>query len=285
MRKILLLLLPFTLMLTSCDLFNNYGKKVEMGGNEVYYKGDGVTEAEAKKLGEYLKEQKYFNDSSKKSVQLLKEGSDYVVKLVVDKDKVDLKNEPLMNQYWAMQILFSENVFNNAKTKVVLADTKLKDIHTMDAVTKITSGNFFIYLKGNGVSEDQAKKAASLIEERKYFGNAQAAIMMEKKNDAYVLNFVYNQQYYEQNKQNLLPIFKMIQWLTSEEAFNNAKTQVNLTNGLFASYENVGEFTKDEKNYLLQQSQQSNPYNDQTDPNTQYATDEEVTVTGDDDQY
>ena len=284
MRKILLLLLPVTLLLASCDLFNNYGKKVKIGENEVYYKGDGVTEAEAKKLGDYLKQEQYFSDSSKKSVQLLKEGSEYVVKLVVDKDKVDLKNDPLMNQYWIMQALFSENVFNNAKTKIVLADTKLKDIHTIDPLTKITVGQFSLYLKGNDVSEAQAKKVAALLEEKKYFGNAQEAIMMEKKNGTYVLNFVYNQDYYAQNKQNVLAAFKMIQWLASEEAFNNAKTEVNLTNGLFAAYENVGEFTQAEKNYLLQQSQlQTNPYDNQTDPNTQYGTDEQVT--GDDDQY
>lgn len=275
MRTILLFLLPAIILLASCD---NYGKKVTVGKNEVYYKGDGVTEAEAKKLGDYLKKEQYFNDSSEKSVQLIKEGSDYVVKLVVDKDKVDLKNEALMNQYWVMQALFSENVFNNAKTKIILADTKLKDIHTMDPLTKITSGNFSLYLKGKDVTETQAKKVASLLEEQKYFGNAQEAIMMEKKNGVYVLNFVYSQEYYEQNKDAVLPTFKMIQWLTSEEAFGNAKTEVNLTDGFFTAYQNVGEFTKEQKDYLVQQGQQ------QTDPNTQLQTNEQEVPVNDDDQ-
>ena len=57
MRKLLMLLLPLTLILTSCNLFDNYGKKAEINDKlTVYYKGEGVTEAEAKKLGAFLEQ-------------------------------------------------------------------------------------------------------------------------------------------------------------------------------------------------------------------------------------
>jgi hypothetical protein len=123
---------------------------------------------------------------------------------------------------------------------------------------KVVVGNFQIYLRGNDVTEAQAKKIASLLEEQKYFGEAQEAISLEKKNGVYVLNFVYNKDYYDQNKESLLTIFKMIQWLTSEEAFNNSRTEVNLADPYFVAYEPVGEFTQAQKDYLVQQGQQNN---------------------------
>ena len=255
MRKNLLLLLAlFSMVLTSCNLFNDYGKKVKIGNNEVFYKGEGVTEEEAKKLGEYLKKDAYFDDKTEKSVQLTKSGSDYVVRLVVDKDKLDLKNTATMNQYWVMQHILSENVFNGAKTRVVLADTKLKDIHPMEALTKIQEGNFGIYLRGEGITEKQGKAIAALLDERKYFGDANSDFLLEKKDGSYVVSFVYNKEYYEKNKEAALPVFKMIQWLVTEEVFNNAKTEVNLSTPLFVAFEDVGEFTLAQKQALLQQA-------------------------------
>lgn len=280
MRKILLLVLPLVLTLTSCDLFNDYGKKVTIGKNEVYYKGDGVTEADAKKLGDYLKTAGYFNDSATKSVQLTKQNNAYVVRLVVDKDKLDMNDKSTINEFWVMQSQIADGAFNGAKTKIILADTKLKDIQTLDDLNKVSSGNFEIYLRGNDVTEDQAKKLASILTEQNYFGNTQAAISMEKKSGVYVLNFIYNKDYYEQNKESVLPTFKMIQWLASEDVFNNSKTEVNLSDPYFVAYEPVGEFTQEQKNYLVQQGQQQNNSNVQDASNQQDQTQSDPYQTG-----
>jgi hypothetical protein len=253
MKKILLVLLPLVYLLTSCD---DYGNKVSIGKNEVFYKGDGATEPDAKKLGDFLKKAGYFSDSTAKSVQLTKQNNAYVVRFVVDKDKVDFNDKAMMNEFWILQSQIGEGAFGGAKTKIILADTKLKDIHPIEDLQKVTAGNLQIYLRGNDVTEEQAKKVASLINEQKYFGDAQEAVSLEKKNGTYVLNFVYNKEYYEQNKEALLPVFKMIQWLTSEEAFNNSKTEVNLSDPYFVAYEPVGEFTQAQKDYLVQKGQE-----------------------------
>lgn len=261
MRKILLVLLPLVYLLTSCD---DYGKKVSIGKNEVYYKGDGATEADAKKLGDYLKKNDWFNDSATRSVQLTKQNDAFVVRVVVDKDKVDLNDKAMMNEFWLLQSQISEGAFSGAKTKVILADTELKDIQPIEDLRKIIVGNLQMYLRGNDVTEEQAKKVASLINEQKYFGDAQEAISLEKKNGVYVLNFVYNKEYYEQNKESLLTVFKMIQWLAAEEAFNNSKTEVNLTDSYFVAYEPVGEFTQAQKDYLVQKGQEQSNGVEQT---------------------
>ena len=260
MRKIFFILLPIVVLLTSCD---DYGKKVSIGKNEVYYKGDDVKEAEAQKLGDYLKKAEWFNDSATRSVQLTKQNGAYLVHLVVDKDKVDMNDKAVMNQYWLLQDQIADGAFNGAKTKIVLSDTKLKDFQSIDDLTKIVAGNFQIYLRGKDVTEVQAKKIASILEEQKYFGNAQEAISLEKKSGIYILNFVYDKNYYEQNKESLLTIFKMIQWLASEDAFNNSKTEVNLADPYFVAFEPIGEFTQAQKDYLVQQGQQNNS-NEQT---------------------
>jgi hypothetical protein len=241
--------------LTSCD---DYGKKVSVGKNEVFYKGDGATETDAKKLGDFLKKADYFNDSATKSVQLTKQNDAYVVRLVVDKDKIDLNDQTQKNLFWIMQSEISEGAFGGAKTKIILADEKLKDIQPIEDLSKVTVRNLQIYLRGNDVTEEQAKKVASLINDQKYFGDVEEAISLEKKNGIYVLNFVTKKEAYEQNKESLLPIYKMIQWLTSEEVFNNAKTEVNLSDPYFVPFEPVGEFTQAQKDYLVQQGQQNN---------------------------
>ena len=271
MRKIFFVLLPLVYLLTSCD---DFGKKVSIGKNEVYYKGDGATEADAKKLGDFLKKAEYFNDSATKSVQLTKQNDAYVVRLVVDKDKIDLNDQTQKNLFWIMQSEISEGAFGGAKTKIILSDEKLKDIQPIEDLRKVVVGNLQMYLRGNDVTEEQAKKVASLINDQKYFGDVEEAISLEKKNGIYVLNLVTKKEVYEQNKESLLPIYKMIQWLTSEQVFNNAKTEVNLSDPYFVAFEPVGEFTQAQKDYLVQQGQQNNPGTDQTSGQEQTQTDQ-----------
>lgn len=271
MRKIFFVLLPLVYLLTSCD---DFGKKVSIGKNEVYYKGDGATEADAKKLGDFLKKAEYFNDSTTKSVQLTKQNDAYVVRLVVDKDKIDLNDQTQKNLFWIMQSEISEGAFGGAKTKIILSDEKLKDIQPIEDLRKVVVGNLQMYLRGNDVTEEQAKKVASLINDQKYFGDVEEAISLEKKNGIYVLNLVTKKEVYEQNKESLLPIYKMIQWLTSEQVFNNAKTEVNLADSYFVAFEPVGEFTQAQKDYLVQQGQQNNPGTDQTSGQEQTQTDQ-----------
>jgi hypothetical protein len=266
MKRILLLLVPVTVLLASCNLFDNYGKKVQINSkSNVYYKGDGVTEADAKKLGDYLLKQEYFDDKNEASAQITKDGDTYVVRMVVNTEKLKEEKEKKLNFYWVMQSLIAENVFENAKTKIILTDEKLKDIETLPKATRLAVPGAIVYLKGEGVTEEQAKKLASILEEHRYFEGKSPNIVLEKKDGVYSTGFVYDKDYYNENKDNVLALFKMIQWLFQEEAFNNANTRVNLTDSYFNSYTDVGQFTQEEKTALVQQGQQTQDANPQTD--------------------
>ena len=85
MRKTFLFFLPLVFLVVAC---NSYGKKVKINDTlEVYLKGDSVTESDAKKLGNYISG--LTKDSkNEKSFQLSKDSGSYVVKMVVDGDKV-----------------------------------------------------------------------------------------------------------------------------------------------------------------------------------------------------
>ncbi|MES1215540.1 MAG: hypothetical protein ABUT20_08485 [Bacteroidota bacterium] len=117
------LLLSFGLMACS-----NYGKKVAVSGTkaEVYYKGDGVTKDEAIKVGNFLKETGFFSNDKEASAQLVKEGDDYVVRFVYDKEYYE-KTKGLDAIFQLFGAKMSKDLFDNKKVNIALADKYFKD--------------------------------------------------------------------------------------------------------------------------------------------------------------
>lgn len=122
-----LLLALCTTVLMSCT---NHGKKVTVAGTkgEVYYKGDGVTEADAVKLGSFLKENSYFDDKEK-TVQIKKAGANYEVRMVVDMDVVN-KTPGMDDAFTFFGTSISKHVFNNTPTLIILCDKQMNDKKT-----------------------------------------------------------------------------------------------------------------------------------------------------------
>lgn len=131
MKKAVLVILISCIGFVSCNILSPYGKKVNINPtSEVYYKGDGVTEADAVKLGQYLLRNKYFDSTTTKSVQLTKDTT-FVVKFVIDETK--LKDNPMAEiGFMAMKLLLQDSVFNGQKIKVILANTEMKGIKTVE---------------------------------------------------------------------------------------------------------------------------------------------------------
>ncbi|MEI2708091.1 MAG: hypothetical protein V9E96_03625 [Chitinophagaceae bacterium] len=88
MFKKLMLVLLFASSLAACSLLAPYGKKVTINKSlEIYIKGDSTTEADAKKMGNYLAE--LWKDlDNQKSFQLVKENGGYTVRMVIDEAKL-----------------------------------------------------------------------------------------------------------------------------------------------------------------------------------------------------
>jgi hypothetical protein len=106
---------------------SNYGTKLDFNGGEVYYT-DKVTEAEAKKLGEYLVKEEFF-DGKPKTVQLDKAGSTYQFRMVVQKEKQNDEGTIELMKTFAGQI--SADVFNDAPTELHICDESLKTVRVV----------------------------------------------------------------------------------------------------------------------------------------------------------
>lgn len=210
MKKIFLALLVITAM-ASCS---NYGKKIKVEGTkgEVYYKGDGVTEDDAKKTGQFLKEQSFFNNEKGASVQISKDGDAYTMRFVYDKTVFDtLKNAEDMFKIVAAQA--SKEVFNGKKVNIALANKTFKDYKTIafdESVAKQldapqpepeTDGamvnksqfkhqaeagvDFYWY----GVPDEEAKIFSDYIVKDGSFNGGTAELYMTQKDGRYIIRF------------------------------------------------------------------------------------------------
>ena len=129
MQKIILGLFA-TASLAGCTS-SDYGKKVTIEGSkgEVYYKGDGVTEADAKKLGEYLTTiVHYFKAENPSSVQLTKAKDEgYDIRLAVDENK--LNDFTQANEVYAKNLgaLLSIDLYDNKPVNIFITDIHFKE--------------------------------------------------------------------------------------------------------------------------------------------------------------
>ena len=131
MKRILSLLVIafYAVSLSGCS---DMGKKYNLDkGHEVYYKGDGLDESQAKKLADYLKEQQYFQEGKKATVQIYrsKKTNDTInLNFIVDESKIDSKMESTFILFGGM---VSKNVFAGAPLTVHLSDKDVKEIKNL----------------------------------------------------------------------------------------------------------------------------------------------------------
>jgi hypothetical protein len=92
------------------------------------YYTKNATEADAKKLGDYLVKEGYF-DGKPKTVQLDKSGSTYQVRMVIQKEsQTDPKILEALKTF-AGQI--SSEVFANVATEIHICDDSLKTVQVI----------------------------------------------------------------------------------------------------------------------------------------------------------
>lgn len=106
----------------------NYGTKLEFKKGELYYTSN-VTEADAKKLGDYLLTQGYFDDTETRTVQLdKKDGTPHVRFVVKEEYQTSPKSIELFTPIGAE---LSKAVFNNANIIVDICDDMLETKQTI----------------------------------------------------------------------------------------------------------------------------------------------------------
>jgi len=208
MKQILLSLLV-AVALTACT---NHGKKIEVEGTkgEVYYKGEGVTEDDAKKTGEFLKEQSFFSSGKAASIQIAKEEEGYTVRFVYDKEIYE-SMKGAEDAFKALAVKISKEVFGGKKVNIALADKSFKDFTTIpydEAIAKemetpdgskensgLTKADFDHEKAGGvdfywkGISDDESKAIADYIVKNGAFADGTAEIYMTKESGRVILQF------------------------------------------------------------------------------------------------
>ncbi len=242
--KVLILIFLVSMFVTSC---NNYGKKVTFEGTkgEVYYKGDGVTEADAKKLGDYLKTIDYINNNKESSFQLTKNGDTYVFKLVINKAVYDTM-PGLDKSYKALGALVSEKVFDGKKVDVGLTDDYFKEFKTIpydaayaksinddsaddfgkDVLIDGTKGEVFI--KGEGVTEADAQRLGQHLRKITFLNDTtHASVQLLKNDNGYIVRFVYDKHFYETTP-DVVKNFNIIRNSISTDVFGGQNVDIRL---------------------------------------------------------
>lgn len=174
-------------ILCSC---NNYGKRVKINDNlTVFYKGEGVTESDAKKLGAFFESAGWGKDGAA-TVQLSKDSNTYVLRLPAKDEVYKANRERFRLAFWLTQDEVSEAVFNGSPTRVVLTDDRLRDVDPMDAITRIepAKGHIF-YLKGRSLKPSRARELADSLEAAKFFNITNGNVFFSKDDLGYALRF------------------------------------------------------------------------------------------------
>jgi hypothetical protein len=113
-----------------------YGKEYKVDNkHNVYYKGEGVNEALAKKLAAFLKEHKYFQDSINATVQLVKTKDSFSLNFVVDETKLTSGYE---NKFLAISSFISDSVFNKAPVSIQLTNDKLEPFKNLGSAKPVS---------------------------------------------------------------------------------------------------------------------------------------------------
>ena len=227
----------------ACAACKGHGKKLTFGKGEIYYK-DGVTKAEATKVGKYLRKTGYFDDKKAKSVQVLKSGDTYQVKFVV-KDPKGMKKE-MKDQFRVLGGMISNYALNGAKLEVHLCDRRLKTKDKLEVAKSI--GNFGQKLEfGRGevyyqppVEKPLAQKLGQHLLKHKFFNKEKRkSVQLTQKDAVYHLKIVVT-------KKNFAP--SLIQLMTgvgknlAVNIFGGQKLKLSLCDASLNCFKTLGPF-------------------------------------------
>lgn len=241
MRKFLLLLLPVMVALSSCD---DYGKKVAVGESEVFYKGEGVTQKDAEKVGDFLVENKLFDKKQKSSAQVTKDGDTYVVHLVMDAKTMD---PGLKLNMWKLQADLSKNVFDGSDARFAFTDERLKDQETLSPVAVAKVGKTSVTYDSGDFTKKPMQNLATFLQEKGLLtADKEADILVKKDGEAPVVRIIVNKDYIKENEETVLPVFGYWQYLIQNNLPAFKKATFWLTTTEYADYKKVPVLTDEE---------------------------------------
>lgn len=226
-RLLFTLLLPAAMVISSCE---NYGKKLSVGESEVFYKGEGVTEKDAEKVGDFLLENKLITKKERSSAQVTKNDGAYLVHLIMDSKKMGPATKLNM---WKLQSDLSAEAFGGADARFAFTDDKFNDQEVLDPVSEIKVGKASLVYNSGEFKKTAANDLADFFKEQGFLsGEKPANVFVTKEEEAPVIRIVYDKDFLEENEAKVVPVFGYLQYLiqTNYPAFKKAKLWLTTKN-------------------------------------------------------
>ncbi len=231
MRQLCSVLLVGLLAISGLVACNKHGKKLTFKKGEVFYKSP-VTKAQAHNFGTFMVKMKYFDNSKRKSVQLLKVGGTYQVRFVVNKSVV--RKPGILVGFQAIASMTSGEVFEHTPVEVHLCDKKLKSFKTLGPFKsfghKVEAAKGEVYYL-EPVTKPEAEKLAQLLKKIRYFDGKHKSIQMLRKGTLTQLRFVVHAD--AEKNPKTLPAFKQLGTNIQTALFPKGKVEVHLCDPAF----------------------------------------------------
>ena len=222
MKKLLFFLIA-TQLLLSCS---NYGDKLVFNATEVYYK-DGVTEAEATQLGNYLVTSE-FADGNTKSVQFVrnKESQNLTFRMVMlDEVANDATNDVMFK-------LFARELSNEFKQPVDFeaCDNTFKTLKTFyyKDLQKVVKAKATDVMYSANVTDEIAQKTADFLVEYGYSDDRAKTVSIEKTDAGYQFKAVVKPGA-EKEEANVV-VFKLLRDIMKDSVFGGKPLEMHLCN-------------------------------------------------------
>ena len=222
MKKLLFFLIA-TQLLLSCS---NYGDKLVFNATEVYYK-DGVTEAEATQLGNYLVTSE-FADGNTKSVQFVrnKESQNLTFRMVMlDEVANDATNDVMFK-------LFARELSNEFKQPVDFeaCDNTFKTLKTFyyKDLQKVVKAKATDVMYSANVTDEIAQKTADFLVEYGYSDDRAKTVSIEKTDTGYQFKAVVKEGA-EKDNANVV-VFKLLRDIMKDSVFGGKPLEMHLCN-------------------------------------------------------
>ncbi len=222
MKKLLFFLIA-TQLLLSCS---NYGDKLVFNATEVYYK-DGVTEAEATQLGNYLVTSE-FADGNTKSVQFVrnKESQNLTFRMVMlDEVANDATNDVMFK-------LFARELSNEFKQPVDFeaCDNTFKTLKTFyyKDLQKVVKAKATDVMYSANVTDEIAQKTADFLVEYGYSDDRAKTVSIEKTDAGYQFKAVVKEGAEKENAN--VVVFKLLRDIMKDSVFGGKPLEMHLCN-------------------------------------------------------
>lgn len=229
------ILRPILLLLFLLCIACGYGSKVDVTDVEqVYYKGT-ATEEQARAVGETLTKAGFFDGERARSVQLLQEGDETVLRFVV-KDGY-WEDQSAVDSFAELAYKVSQQVFEGKEITVHLCDNtfKTKNSFPMSTTPKPSvsiSENEDIFYLGQATEEQALAVGKTLTKEGLLTGKNRASIQLEIKDDQITLRYVMKDGLWENPE--MVETFANLSYEVSQQVFEGKPIQVELADNSWA---------------------------------------------------